>query len=970
MNPRLLLAGLAVLLAGALAFLFFSDGPSGDVAAGRDGGAATELAGGAGVTDVDLAAAKEAATGPDGEEVKASKRREVRSEAEERAAAVDVKLGPVMKGRVVDDRGRGVPEATVELRLNLESEGLLGLMVEETLAKQKTTTNGLGYYELVGLPNKRVDFTVLAHGFERLQKSVVLPDDFTDPIADLEVAPGVVLHGTVVDLVGRAIEGAELFLVDPDRPDFGFRALTHPQPDAVSDVEGRFELAQVDVGRWAIEVRAFERPTRTFRGEAQTPGRISQGLWLEVPDGGTIKGIVKGLDPARYGEFRVEALPTEGMPYFGGRALDRPRAELDGDGAFELRGLDREVEYKVKLAPVSNGLVSFAGVTGTRSQEVTVRPLDVSIELDYVPGATIRFRAVDATDRKPVELYTARFGQMANARTLTNAAGEPLTDHRDGVGAFTDVYLGDAAMWDNDTWRLEIAAPGYEPFTLENVEFQDGVLRDLGDLMLQPSGRITVVVMDAVDGDPINSAIVRLTRLNERNGEESAMWRNLGLLTSPVKKTKTGSDGRATLDSFGSEPAELVVSRSRYADFVERVVLGADDRVIEVLLQLEATVEVLAQDAEGHELGEVEIEHTAPGDDEVTHTQRASTRGRVRFRGLEPGEHRFRIRPRGDAPESKWEKITVGPGTDATLVLIGPSRGEITGRVLEGGRPLAGASIGVTRADGSSQTRWQRNGRRGGRMVTGRNAETDKDGRYVVDDLEYGTYVVTVSHPDRAMSDRAEVVLDRASATCDVNLSTCAVEGVVHDEEGRPLAGVEVRAQREDGGEERIRFGGFGDWNDSSVVELGSVLAEPSGRTNANGEFRLRGLEAGVPIVLVASHPHAIDTSTDAFVLAPDQVRSGVEIEMTPAGSISVKVVTDGRVGWYEITATRDDGKGNTDSSSTWTMAGNTAKLDSLRPGEWTLEVHSRQDDERVLVGSRTVVVHSGEESEQVFDAP
>ena len=100
-----------------------------------------------------------------------------------------------------------------------------------------------------------------ADGYAKLEAfGMDLPTDFMSPIPDLTVAAGVILHGTVVDLGGSALEGAELYVVDPDRPDFGMRMLTNPEPDAVSDAEGRFELPRVKVGKWAVEVRAFERP--------------------------------------------------------------------------------------------------------------------------------------------------------------------------------------------------------------------------------------------------------------------------------------------------------------------------------------------------------------------------------------------------------------------------------------------------------------------------------------------------------------------------------------------------------------------------------------------------------------------------------------------------------------------------------------------------------------------------------------
>ncbi|QDU83424.1 Alpha-2-macroglobulin MG1 domain protein [Planctomycetes bacterium Pla163] len=965
MNARILLVGLILLLAGALALILLPDGTARvgvtDTEARSENGGLSVLG------DVDLASNDRAPDIEVAEEAeRAAARRAVDASPTRAKGELEIPTGPVMKGRVVDQRGRGVPNAEVEMRVPLRDQGLIGLLVEDALTRQETTTDGLGYFELIGLPGKGVEFDVGADGYAKLEAfGMDLPTDFTSPIPDLTVAAGVILHGTVVDLGGSALEGAELYVVDPDRPDFGMRMLTNPEPDAVSDAEGRFELPRVKVGKWAVEVRAFERPQRTFRGETLDTGRVLHGLWFEIPPGGSIAGSVKGLDPDRYPEFKVEATPTEGRPFFGGRALERPRGELDSEGRFEIRGLDREVEYEVKIAPADSGLMAFAGMTWTRSETVTIKPLDVEVELQYKPGAELRFQVVDATDTTPIELFTARFGQQANVRTMTTPNGEVRTEHRDGRGAFTDLYESDAVFWSDGEWRLEIDAPGYEAFTRADIKIRDGVDIDLGEIALMPTGRINVVVKDASDGDPINSAIVRLTKLNEDEGEESTSWRGMEMLAAPQKKTKTGSDGRASLDGFGSEPAELVISRTRYADFVQRVVLGAEDLDLEVLLSEEGQITAIALDVNNNELGGVRIEHKAPGDDEVRTRLKASDRGRARFKGLVPGEHQFRIEPRNGEAETAWQTAMVGPGTRADVVLLGPARGRVVGRVTEGGQPLANANVSIGRADGNDEQRWQRSGRRGGRMVSGSSTTTGADGRFTVDDLEYGEYVVRVAHDERAMEETKSVTLDRAEVGVDVALSICGIEGVVVDTSGDPILGAEVVAVAQDGERTEDPWGSWGNFDDPSVVQLEAVGSAPGRRTNATGAFKLRGLQSGAPIKLVVTHPNALRAETEVFVLAPDELRTGMRIVVEPAGSIGLSV-KGANTGFYQITATKADGSA---VQQAYLWRGNGGSLDALEPGDWKLELKkgTRGDVEPVVLQVREVEVLPGQRLEVEF---
>jgi uncharacterized GH25 family protein len=968
MNKRALPAIVAAVVVAVLALLYFVLAPGDHAPIVTRGGASDVNASGSTNGGVELAAS-DSLEGAVIDPVTGAivKRREVTApKTAANKKQLEIPTGPKLKGRVVDEAGRGVPNAKVEMRVPLRDQGLVGLIVEDTLTRQEKTTDGLGYFELIGLPGRTVEFDVGADGYAKLEAfEMDLPERFDDPIPDLRLVLGLVLHGSVVDNAGRGIAGATLHLVDPEQPDFGFRALTSPDADATTDEQGRFELARVAVGKWAVEVRATDRPLRTFRGETNEVGHLRHALWFELPEGGVIRGKINGLDAALFASYRVEATPTEGTPFFGGRSFERPRSEIDGDGRFEIRGLDRELEYKVKLAPAQSGIVAFAGMTGTRSQEVTVRPIDAEVELDYKPGARVSFQVLDATTKKPVEIYTARFGQQFNARTITKANGETQTEHRDGRGAFVDVYESDRPGWSEEGWRLEILAPGYEDWSKADISITDGVALDLGEIPLVPSGSINLVVKDAVDGDPINSAIVTLTKLSTNDDEERAVWRGMDVLTPPVKKTKTGPDGKATIDGFGSQPAELVVSRSRYADFVQRIVLGGDDQTIEVLMAAESEVEVLARDVNDNELGDVRIEHMAPGAERVTSTISATNRGRARFRGLAPGDHRFRIAAREAGTEASWQSVSLAPGTKTTVVLLGPARGMVRGRVLEGGRPVANAGVSVRRADGDDEQRWERRGRRGGRMVSGRSETTDAEGRFEVGDLDYGDYTVEVEALDRAMPERVSVTIDRASVEVEVSLSGSVVTGIVVDTDGRPLAGVDVRPIADGFDAGAIEFSGFGFDDDPSVVEIAPTGDTPGRRTNSAGVFELKGLQAGTPITLEATHPNARTSRSESFVLATDERRDNVRIVMEPAGSIVVRIKSSGEgTRFFRVVATHTE---SGSSRTTVVMSGNNATFESLEPGKWKLELSraSRDGDTTVLESREVdVVVRANSEVE------
>ncbi|PTL82955.1 carboxypeptidase regulatory-like domain-containing protein [Vitiosangium sp. GDMCC 1.1324] len=156
--------------------------------------------------------------------------------------------------------------------------------------------------------------------------------------------------------------------------------------------------------------------------------------------------------------------------------------------------------------------------------------------------------------------------------------------------------------------------------------------------------------------------------------------------------------------------------------------------------------------------------------------------------------------------------IIVGPGETARDITVRlGSTGHLSGTVTRSvdAKPVEGASLVVSPAGA------------GGELGRTR---TDPTGQYALE-LPPGDYDVAVSAPGltSAMINGLVVQADR-SAVADFRLEgTAAVEGSVADAQGRPLAGVTVRAGllRGSSGEERYT------------------------RTNATGAFVLEGLPAG-----------------------------------------------------------------------------------------------------------------------------
>jgi hypothetical protein len=165
------------------------------------------------------------------------------------------------------------------------------------------------------------------------------------------------------------------------------------------------------------------------------------------------------------------------------------------------------------------------------------------------------------------------------------------------------------------------------------------------------------------------------------------------------------------------------------------------------------------------------------------------------------------------------------PGRGIRIRVPLPRGGRVTGRVLaEGGGAVEGAlvyalpdtSLGVEREDGAP------------------HARTDTDGRYRIDGLGAGLWVVGARAPGTlpAVSAPLEVVREGEHAAPDLVLVRGAsIRGRVVDPTGEPVTGATVRAWRSENLKELRLFGA------SALEDAGGTAL-----TGPDGGFEIRGL--------------------------------------------------------------------------------------------------------------------------------
>jgi hypothetical protein len=338
------------------------------------------------------------------------------------------------------------------------------------------------------------------------------------------------------------------------------------------------------------------------------------------------------------------------------------------------------------------------------------------------------------------------------------------------------------------------------------------------------------------------------------------------------------------------------------------------------------------------------------GDDKLSDAS-----GQVVFAHLPAGTHSFRVRTSGgngalaiggggravmrgariggepSEGEKGWTEAVVAEGQTTNVTLLAPARGMLAGVVRERGKPIAGATVRLKKAgdDGPDF----------GFLDGGTNAVTNSSGAYTFEGLEVAAYKATVTHPSRVMGFSAETEVREGENRFDVDLPLAIVEGHVRGEDGKPLAGVKVRAERaKSEGAEEVR--GFqvvmmGD-SDGESVSFGDGMGAPPITTDAEGRYTLRGVTPNVGLNVVASSPGVQTSRSDRIQLAADQTLSNVDLVLKLGAT--VQVVTrrpDGKPSSGCIVHARPVGDEEADPKTQFVGSSGKVTFTGLQPGRW-----------------------------------
>ncbi|QDU84702.1 Nickel uptake substrate-specific transmembrane region [Planctomycetes bacterium Pla163] len=945
------------------------------------------------------------------------------SQADEKSA----RKGATVTGRVADSAGRPVVGATV--RLERGEGGGLGAMAMRIGAPngigagRTATTDARGLFEFENVRTGEQRLIASAPGFatrepERFDVEGLDPVD----VGTLELELAIVLSGRVVDSLGRGVAGVELRSSPRVEMGGGMIVLNTigaaGEPLTTTGPGGEFTIDTLPAGPWRIGTVHPEHPARTFEGEVARPGDVERDLLWELPDGAVIRGYVVGTD-RREGPYRVLG-SSGGMVDFGLLGGGNGGVDVGPDGAFELRGLEPDTDYDLRVVRAPDGkgddvlsMVGLGDLTSALSETKSFPSGTLDARLEILAPGRVRLRVATGDDARPVEAFTAALGEPWALETLRDADGRTLRQHPGGIVEFDDVSTIEANPFFGGSTIVRIQSEGYVTLDVPLGERPDpGGVIDLGTVMLEQARRARITVLGP-DG-PVQGARVALARASDRgfelfeggdsgatftmsatvssDGEEGATEDVVGPDRSA--RARTDADGLAEFDMPANDgKLRLTVEHRDFAPYAATLTVAPEAELVHTVeLGPGGVVVVRVVDPAGAPVAGIGIQHRGPGVEgsALFDAPRTKADGTVRFDRLTPGDHGFRTRAgaRGDGPGvvfdfpgtngggKPWSDITVEHGDVLEVLLTDAATATLVGQVRLDGEPLVGARVTARSNDSSGSND-------GGSealefdfdmvAMTGRNSgRTDENGRYSIEGLEPGAYEVSVDHDDRALpAKRDALVVAGVENQLDVDLVQNGIRGRVVDEEGAPIPGVVVRAKRA-GGEGSGRASRFA-ISLSTADGMSTMLGGPGGesvRTDANGAFELPGLPEDVDLRVVVEAaegaPYSIGVESDVLRVGLGQWLEGVELEAPIGGAVDVAVSGElqKELVFVVVSADRLDDAGNPiDGSRTTGFADDgDCRLLGLESGRWRIGLRGlMQDDSGPPARTTDVEVRRGE---------
>ena len=723
--------------------------------------------------------------------------------AGEETKGIDFSLTPNsrIRGTVTFEGGEPAAGAALLLRSAIGIPVIMG----GTFGRSDAIADARGRYEIIkGEAGKQYSVQASLAGYvTSLSQSFQLVPGRDQEDVNLVLKKGLSLSGKVVDEKQNPISGAKVsarkegggtFVMDFSQN----VPVGKGQEAALTDNEGAFVLDGLEAGMYKIKATAKGYSQSEVGGIRLSSGTAPEPLKIVLQAGITISGRVGdgSGNPLQGAKVRASGRGEGGH-------ISRS-AETDEDGRYEIDSLSSG-SYKVRT--------QLKGYAQKEIEDVSPPAKDINFTLS--DAGSITGRVVEKETAKPIPRfrYRANKGHASDRALFTFHGKERYSEE----GTFETEPLSP------DDYSLFVRAEGYAPSMTEGIEVKSGETARV-EIKLGPPATIAGKVSSEKGLTPVSGA--RIALLKER--EEEIFTFGFGfddrdLLGEPVLSDDTGA---FRIYGLPVGKFRLKVAHPDFAEETKPVELAKEGETVRVefILKKGRTISGTVRDgatsspiagavvtiSSGKGTGGI-LEKMIPsmgrkGPGSAT----SDAAGKWNIANIAPGDYRLlAVHKDYAAPESK--SVTVKPDADASgveLVLSGGAR--VHGTVKDaGGKAVSGARVTAVSENGMAR------------------ATTDSDGRYALEHLAPGDWMVSVSSGEGAGGDadmtRPVSVAAGDDRALDFTLGGgFSVSGRVISH-GAPLAGAYIYFSREEAGEQ----------------------VSTHGESRKDGSYRVTGFSAG-----------------------------------------------------------------------------------------------------------------------------
>ena len=768
-----------------------------------------------------------------------------------------------------------------------------------------------GYYMLEGVPLDAQEFFMFAtidSRFETIAPVRGFADSESRLTVDLQLAQGISLAGSVVDVEHRPIAQAKLY-----------SGHSIDTPCASTDSEGRFRIDGVSL--------AYADLT------AQKDGYAPASLKLQdLASDAERQAIELILSPSHFVAGRVVDL--KGQPIHrawvmaemvGNHACPSPNTFTDVEGRFRLEGLE---SVFAGLAADKPGYCRSNGI------QADVDTANVEIALEE--AGLIAGRVVEKGSNREIPGFVVQVALARDAFRNTKEKGSLSRSLGDtGVQGHDGRFRLSTEIVPSVFYSLVVSAQGFAETQVDEVEaWAASQAREPLRIELERGGRLLGRVVSAATGQALEG--VRVTHVTEAEESRESQWFDgPSMLHRVAKHATTNAAGEFTLEGLSDRPAVLLLARRGFArQVVAGVKLGTSEQVFP--LSPGAAIEGLVQSADGKPISGAGV-HTWVEKQGIFHgfpgTQTGPD-GRFRLDDLPTGYAQVQFQPPSSEPNALRRIVRVtlraGETTSADLTI---ATGSIAGRLTRRGVPVPEADISFTHASGENQ-----------------GFQTDSKGRIRVTALPPGAYEVEVegygvgsTRQNPGLTRTVEV--GSGETRCDIELASTLVSGrVVRGRTGEPVLGAHVALHDTEG------------W----------ARAEA---TCAAGDDRFELEAPGTGTYWLAVSTKCGEAATGW--LGPISVEEGVGLRdlVLPLGGAAELVVTITEVGTgRRLAGARvrvTGGSGAMFAASAIADAAGAARVGDLSPGRYRVEAET---DEHVVQSAEIDIAESAESVSLALD--